>query len=78
MTLSEYLAAEGISASEFAKRTGINKGTVSRWLAGLRAPDSGSAAKVLGATGGKVDLLASVRRPQQQMPAPSPQPERAA
>lgn len=33
MQLAAYLAQEGLSATDFAKRIGVHRSTVSRWIA---------------------------------------------
>ena len=71
MTLSEYLKAEGLTATVLAQKAGVSKAAVSRWLAGERMPSAATAAKLLHATGGQVDVAAAIRRP-------APAPERAA
>ena len=71
MTLSEYLKAEGLTATALAQKAGVSKAAVSRWLAGERMSSAATAAKLLHATGGQVDVAAAIRRP-------APAPERAA
>lgn len=39
MTITEYLAREGLSHAEFARRLGVEQSTVSRWVSGERRPE---------------------------------------
>ena len=63
MTLSEYLKAEGLTAAALAARAGVSKAAISRWLAGQRMPSATTAEKLFHATGGRVDVAATIRRP---------------
>lgn len=68
MTLSEYLVAEGMKASQFAERLGMPASTILRIISGQREARIGTAAKIVEATGGKVGFADLVIEP---APAPS-------
>ena len=54
MTLSDYLADEGINATEFGRRIGVSHQSVYRYLNGDRIPDKQMMVKIALATGCKV------------------------
>lgn len=56
MTLEEYLKAEGMNASAFAKLLNVTPSTVTRWLTTDRKPDLELMVKIEDATGGKVTM----------------------
>jgi transcriptional regulator with XRE-family HTH domain len=55
MRLDHYLAAEGLSLSEFARRINVrNARTVQRYVKGARTPHRSIMAAIARETGGKV------------------------
>ena len=54
MTLSEYLAGNGITYREFASTLGRDSAEVWRWAKGQRTPDLRTAIRIETATGGAV------------------------
>lgn len=54
MTITEYLAREGLSHAEFARRLGVEQSTVSRWVSGERRPEWPQLARLRKVTGGAV------------------------
>ena len=54
MTLGDYLASNGLKASAFAARLGVDRSTVGRWLSGVQRPDWDTLEKIHAATGGAV------------------------
>ena len=54
MRLPDYLAREGLNASQFAARAGVNSSIVSRILTGKRLPSCKVMAKISSATKGEV------------------------
>lgn len=57
MTLSEYLAATGLSVSEFAKRADLSAEGVRLILKGKRLPRRSTAERIKEATGGAVTAI---------------------
>lgn len=54
MKLADYLAAEHISAAEFARRIGTTRASASRWVKGKRIPRPDAMQAIKAATCGKV------------------------
>lgn len=54
MRLSEYLANQKISDSEFARRVGVSHSLVHRWKSGEKRPSMETASRIRDATGGAV------------------------
>lgn len=54
MKLSDYLKAEGITATAFANRIGRSKSTVTRAMRGQSIPDKETMDKIVAETGGQV------------------------
>jgi len=62
MKLADYLAREGISQKEFAKRAGLSTATVSLLVRGLVWVSRDAAAKIARASKGKVTADDFVQR----------------
>lgn len=56
MTLQDYLKAEGLNASAFAKLLDVTPSTVTRWLTTDRKPDLTLMVKIEEVTGGRVTM----------------------
>jgi len=56
MTLAEYLKAEGMNASAFAKLLDVTPSTVTRWLTTDRKPDLNLMVKIETVTLGRVTM----------------------
>jgi len=56
MTLREWLKKEGITAKEFAKRTGIPEVNIYRWITGRFKPRANYIMKIYKATNGEVGI----------------------
>lgn len=54
MKLADYLATEGISNAEFARRTGLSEGTISLLVRGESWLSKGTADRIFEATAGRV------------------------
>lgn len=54
MTLREWLEANELTNTEFARRIGSQESTVRKWRLGLRRPRAEALVKVVQATGGQV------------------------
>lgn len=54
MTLNEYIAQQGITASEFARRLGVSAETVRRYREGERIPRREEMQRIFEVTGGAV------------------------
>lgn len=54
MTLAEFIAQEQMTPAEFARRSGLSKQTVHKYLNGLRVPRPEQMAAITAATDGKV------------------------
>lgn len=65
MKLAEYLKAHDISAAEFARRIGVHKVTLSRYIRGVRRPALAHSIAIQKATRGKV-------KPESFVPADTP------
>ncbi|WP_375274464.1 helix-turn-helix domain-containing protein [Methylorubrum thiocyanatum] len=63
MTLSDYLAAEGLKPSQFAERLGMPASTILRIISGKREARIGTAARIVEGTGGKVGFADLVIEP---------------
>ena len=64
MTVKQYLQASGVSVPEFAKRVGVHRATVFRWLQGGQ-PKPHHLGRIITATGGKIsaeELLCEAER----------------
>jgi len=57
MTLKEYLKEEDVRPSEFARRIGLHRSTISLWMSGVRMPTPHNAVKIQDLTEGKVTYL---------------------
>lgn len=62
-TLAAYLADTGTSQNDFAVTLGVDKGTVSRLVAGKMTPSLPLAAKIEAVTGRRVLAVSLVHRP---------------
>jgi gp16 family phage-associated protein len=54
--LRDWLAREGQTVAGFARRIGIDRSAVHRWLAGTRRPTVGAALRIEDATRGEVPV----------------------
>ena len=56
MRLKEYLAAEGLTPEQFAKKVGVHATTIYRVLSGATIPKRENLRKIIAATEGQVDV----------------------
>jgi transcriptional regulator with XRE-family HTH domain len=54
MQLSSYLKKSGVTAAEFAKRIGVDKTTVYRYIRGERIPNRDALSRIMEETEGAV------------------------
>ena len=62
-TLSEYLASEGITQSDFAKAVGVSRSYLSEIVAGVKVPSLEVALKIRAKACNKVSLDTLVKSP---------------